>query len=158
VADLDTVHNSAGRMRIRSEGTLARGQWAVIDLPGLEVHGEELHMRAADDLAGCALIVCALTQIAKAAFPVDVTGVFTRAEETGLYGARVLAEDGEVARDAFVISVAAGSWCAWATCTTRSATARSAFCVPPRSASSATACRCNARCWTAGRARRPRSS
>ncbi|MBI2325750.1 MAG: hypothetical protein HYU87_12445 [Chloroflexi bacterium] len=107
VPDLDPVHNSAGRLRIRSEGTLVRGQWAVVDLPGLEVAGDELRMRAADDLAGCAVIVRALLEVSRASFPVDVTGVFTRAEETGLYGARLVAEDGAIPRDAFVISVEA---------------------------------------------------
>lgn len=107
VPDLDPVHNSAGRLRIRSDGPLARGQWAVVDLPGLEVDGAELRMRAADDLAGCAVIVLALRELAGAAFAYDVTGVFTRAEETGLYGARLAAEEGAVAEGAVVVSVEA---------------------------------------------------
>jgi putative aminopeptidase FrvX len=107
VPDADLVHNSAGRVRIRSAAALAPGQWAVLDLPGLEVHGDELRMRAADDLAGCALIVLALREAARASFAVDVTGLFTRAEETGLYGARLVAEDGAIPRDAVVISVEA---------------------------------------------------
>jgi putative aminopeptidase FrvX len=107
VPDASLVHNSAGRVRIRAEASLAAGQWAVLDLPGIEVQGDELHMRAADDLAGCAVIVLALREAVRASFPVDVTGIFTRAEETGLYGARVLAEDGVLPRDALVISVEA---------------------------------------------------
>ena len=107
VPDLDPAHNSAGRVRIRSEAALVPGQWAVVDLPGLEVRGEELRMRAADDLAGCAIVVSALIELARGDTPVDVTGVFTRAEETGLYGARLIAEEGTIARDAIVISVEA---------------------------------------------------
>jgi len=107
VPDLDTVHNSAGRVRIRADVDLAAGQWAVVDLPALEVDGDELRMRAADDLAGCALIVSALLELAHASFPLDVTGVFTRAEETGLYGARLVAEEGSIPREAIVISVEA---------------------------------------------------
>ena len=107
VADLDPVHNSKGRLRIRSGAPLAPGQWTVVDLPGLEADGDELRMRAADDLAGCALIVSALLDAASASFPVDVTGIFTRAEETGLYGARLVAEDGAIPKDAVVISVEA---------------------------------------------------
>jgi endoglucanase len=64
-------------------------------------------MRAADDLAGCALIVAVLAELARDDVPVDVTGAFTRAEETGLYGARLIAEDGIIPRDAIVISVEA---------------------------------------------------
>jgi endoglucanase len=107
VPDLDPVHNSAGRVRIRSDAALAAGQWAVVDLPGLEIDGEELRMPAADDLAGCALIVAALRELARDDVAVDVTGAFTRAEETGLYGARLIAEEGLVPHDAIVISVEA---------------------------------------------------
>jgi endoglucanase len=39
--------------------------------------------------------------------PHDAHAVFTRAEETGLYGARLAAEDGLVPRDAYVVSVEA---------------------------------------------------
>ncbi len=45
--------------------------------------------------------------MAHATFPLDVTGVFTRAEETGLYGARLIAEEGSIPREAIVISVEA---------------------------------------------------
>lgn len=107
VPDLDVVHNSAGRMRMRADADLAAGQWAVLDLPAIEPAGERVRMRAADDLAGCALIASALLELREATFPVDVTGVFTRAEETGLYGARLMAEEGAIPRDAIVISVEA---------------------------------------------------
>jgi len=103
----DLVHNSIGQLRIRAEGDIAPGQWAVFDLPDLEIDGEEIRMCAADDLAGCALIVAALLDLVRGTDPVDAVGVFTRAEETGLYGARLLVEDGLVARDATVVSVEA---------------------------------------------------
>lgn len=107
IPDLDDVHNSPGRMRIRGEVPLEPGQWAVLDLPGLDVAGDELRMRAADDLAGCTLVVCALRELGRQTFPVDVRAVFTRAEEAGLYGARVLVEDGAIPREAIVVSVEA---------------------------------------------------
>ena len=107
VPDLDVVHNSPGRARIRCEAPLAAGQWAVLDLPGLEVRGEELRMGAADDLAGCALIVAALIELARAPFPVDATAVFTRAEEAGLYGARLVAEERALDPATIVVSVEA---------------------------------------------------
>jgi putative aminopeptidase FrvX len=107
VPDLDPVHNSAGRMRIRAQAPLAAGQWAVLDLPPFEVRGQQLHLAAADDLAGCAVIVLALEELARATFPVNMTGVFTRAEETGLYGARLIVEEHALPRDAVVISVEA---------------------------------------------------
>lgn len=107
VPDIDPVHNSGGRLRIRSDGPLARGQWAVVDLPGIDVDGPRLRMRAADDLAGCAVIVLALRELATASFPCDVTGVFTRAEETGLYGARLVADEGGLPAGTVVVSVEA---------------------------------------------------
>ena len=107
VPDLDLVHNSAGRARIRSDSDLAPGQWAVLDLAPFEQRGDALHMIAADDLAGCAVIALVLRELAAVPFPVDVTGVFTRAEETGLYGARLVVEQNALPQDAIVVSVEA---------------------------------------------------
>jgi len=64
-------------------------------------------MRAADDLAGCALAVLALASLRDGSAPVDVQAVFTRAEETGLFGARLIAEDGGLDRDVYVVSIEA---------------------------------------------------
>src|SRR5439155_1238989 len=72
-----------------------------------DVAGDEIRMRAADDLAGCALIVAALRTLREERAPHDVHAIFTRAEETGLYGARLAAEDGLLPRDAYVVSVEA---------------------------------------------------
>ena len=51
-------------------------------------------MRALDDLAGCASIMAALKILAADENRGEVYGVFTRAEEVGLIGARLLAENG----------------------------------------------------------------
>jgi putative aminopeptidase FrvX len=104
---VEAQHNSTTVCRIRAEKPLAVGQFAVLDLPALEVSGDELRMRAADDLAGCALIVAALISLRDEQGTHDVYAVFTRAEETGLYGARLAAADGLVPRDAYIVSVEA---------------------------------------------------
>ncbi|HET8569310.1 MAG TPA: M20/M25/M40 family metallo-hydrolase [Candidatus Limnocylindria bacterium] len=109
VRDLDEAENSPGHARITASGPLREGQWAVPDLPGLEVRGDELHMRAADDLAGCALAVLTLAALREEARPHDVHALFTRAEETGLFGARLAAEDGGIPRDAYVVSIEASN-------------------------------------------------
>ncbi|MGH2500700.1 MAG: hypothetical protein ACRDF0_11515, partial [Candidatus Limnocylindria bacterium] len=114
VEDLDVANNSPGHVRVRAEGPLEAGQWAVLDLPALQVRGDELRMAAADDLAGCALIVAALARLRDEPRSFDVHAVFTRAEETGLFGARLIAEDaagggGMVPRDAYVVSVEASN-------------------------------------------------
>jgi putative aminopeptidase FrvX len=107
VPGIDAANNSPGTLRIRGERDLAVGQWAVLDLPGFEVRGDELHLRAADDLALCAVVVLTLAALRDDTRPHDVHAIFTRAEETGLYGARLVAEDGLIARDAIVVSLEA---------------------------------------------------
>src|SRR5258706_457777 len=108
VPAIDVPNNSLGHCRIRAKAPLAVGQWAVLDLPGFEAQGDELHLRAADDLALCAVVVLTLAALRDDPRPHDIHAVFTRAEETGLYGARLVAEDGLVARDAIVVSLEAG--------------------------------------------------
>ena len=109
VSDVDVPNNSPGHARVRAEGPLRLGQWAVLDLPGLEVRGDELRMRAADDLAGCALIVEALRLLQTEERPFDVHAAFTRAEETGLFGARLIAEQALIPREAYVVSIEASN-------------------------------------------------
>ncbi|MEK7705138.1 MAG: hypothetical protein AAB426_09285, partial [Myxococcota bacterium] len=79
--------------------------FAVLDLPAMTRKGHRLKLRAADDLAGVAAIVAALTDLAKGVAPVDAWGIFTRAEEVGFHGALALAIDGRLPRDMNIISV-----------------------------------------------------
>ncbi len=109
VDDPDLPDNSPGHARIRADAPLRVGQWAVLDLPGLAVHGDELHMRAADDLAGCALSVLTLGLLRAETRAFDVHLAFTRAEETGLFGARLIAEDGLIPHEAYVVSIEASN-------------------------------------------------
>ena len=103
----DTVHNSPGHCRIRADSELRAGQWAVMDLPPFAVNGDEVHLRAADDLALCAVVILVLAALRDDPRPHDVHAVFTRGEETGLYGARLIAEDGLLPQDAIVVSLEA---------------------------------------------------
>lgn len=100
---------SAGRCEIRAERDLAVGDWAVLDMPAFERRGRELHLRSADDLAGCALIIAMLDALREETRAFDVHAVFTRAEESGLFGARLIAEDGRIQKDAYVVSVEASN-------------------------------------------------
>ena len=75
---------------------------AALDLPDFELDGEVIRMRAADDLAGCAAILTALREMAAAPTPGTVYGLFTRAEEAGLIGARLAAEDGLLPKETVV--------------------------------------------------------
>ncbi|HEV2250603.1 MAG TPA: M28 family peptidase [Candidatus Limnocylindria bacterium] len=100
---------SAGYCDITAERPLAAGDWAVLDLPAFERRGNELFLRSADDLAGCAMIVSTLRALRTETRPFSVQAVFTRAEESGLFGARLVAEDGGIPRDAYVVSVEASN-------------------------------------------------
>jgi putative aminopeptidase FrvX len=103
----DAVHNSPGHCRIRGVDQLRAGQFAVMDLPPFVVSGDELQLRAADDLALCAVIVLVLAALRDDPRPHDVRAIFTRGEETGLYGARLVAEDGLLPPDVVVVSLEA---------------------------------------------------
>lgn len=107
VAAPDLPNTSQGHLRIAAEGALEPEMWAVLDLPAFAREGDELRLRAADDLAGCALAVETLAALASETRPHDVRVLFSRAEETGLFGARLAAGDGSIPREAFVVSIEA---------------------------------------------------
>ena len=79
-------------VRLRSDEVLEPPVPVVFDLPDFALDGGLIRMRALDDLAGCAGILAALERLSAAGAEADVYAVFTRAEEVGLFGARLLAE------------------------------------------------------------------
>ena len=81
----------------------------VFDLPDFELEGGVITMRALDDLAGCASIIAALERVVVSQESADVYAVFTRAEEAGLYGARLVAESGVLPKETLVVSVESSS-------------------------------------------------
>ena len=109
VEEVELPNWSPGHCEIAAERPLRRGDWAVLDVPAYERRGPELHLRAADDLAGCALILSTLALLRDERRPFDVHAVFTRAEEPGLFGARLVAEDRGIPADAYVVSVEASN-------------------------------------------------
>ncbi len=79
----------------------------VFDLVDFQLDGQLIRMRALDDLAGCGSILVALAALTRERPPGDVYGVFTRAEEVGLVGARLLAEAGALPKETLVVSLEA---------------------------------------------------
>lgn len=77
----------------------------VFDLPDFDLGDGQIRMRAADDLAGCATITAVMAAAAEFDSPGAVYGLFTRAEEVGLVGALLAAEDSLLPRDTIVVSV-----------------------------------------------------
>lgn len=77
----------------------------VLDLPDFKLDGNVVRMRALDDLAGCAATLGALRWAAAAPAAGTVYGLFTRAEEDGLVGARLAAAEGLLPHNTTVVSV-----------------------------------------------------
>ncbi len=77
----------------------------VFDLPDFELDGDTIRMRALDDLAGCASILAAVERLANEGADADVFAVFTRGEEGGLFGARLMAQAGTLPADALAVSI-----------------------------------------------------
>ena len=84
----------------------------VFDLVDYQREEGYIRMRAVDDLAGCGSTLAMLAMLAAlggegAGEPLagDVYGVFTRAEEVGLVGARLLAEAGTLPKETLVVSL-----------------------------------------------------
>ncbi len=107
VREVEEPDWSPGHVRIEAEADLMVGDWAVLDLPAFGHEGDEVRLRAADDLAGCALILATLHLLRNEPRAHHVLGVFTRAEEPGLFGARLAIEEELVPRDAIVVSLEA---------------------------------------------------
>jgi len=79
---------------------------AVFDLVDFELDGDLIRMRAVDDLAGCSAALAVLARLAGGDKRPhgDIYGLFTRAEEVGLIGARLAAEAGELPEETLIIS------------------------------------------------------
>lgn len=94
-------------LKLEVAGAVAPGDFGVFDLPAVRIEDDRVHLRAADDLVGCAAILLTLEELVRSASGGSVYGVFTRAEEIGLVGATLLAEAGELPREAIVVSLEA---------------------------------------------------
>lgn len=83
----------------------------VLDLPDYDYDDQSqlIRMRAADDLAGCASILAVMRSAVEVSTRGSVYGLFTRAEEVGLIGARLAAADGLLPKGTVVVSVETSS-------------------------------------------------
>ena len=78
---------------------------AVFDLPDYVLDGKTIRMRALDDLAGCAAVLAVMRSAAESNSPGAIFGLFTRAEELGLIGARLIADQRLVPKATIIISI-----------------------------------------------------
>jgi endoglucanase len=86
-------------------GDVAAGSFGVFDLPDGVMRGARLASRVCDDLLGAAAILAALAILAREEHPRPLTGIFTRAEETGFVGCIGLLESGVLPVDIAVIGL-----------------------------------------------------
>ena len=77
----------------------------VFDLPDFTLEDGFIRMRALDDLAGCAAALSAMERLVAEQAECEVYAVFTRAEEGGLFGARLMAEARTLPPETLVVSI-----------------------------------------------------
>jgi endoglucanase len=97
------------RVRVESEVLLPPRTPIVFQLEDYRLSGDTIRMRALDDLAGCAAIVALMERLVHEPPDGDVYGIFTRAEEIGLIGARLIANSSLLPPETFVVSVETSS-------------------------------------------------
>ena len=101
----DRTSDRLVRVRLDTPVDLRPPLPVVFGLSDFDLDGDTIRMRAVDDLAGCAAILALLERVARDGSAADVYGVFTRAEEGGLFGARLMAEAGTLPEETIVVSV-----------------------------------------------------
>ena len=95
-----TPRRGTGHVLVDAEERVGNLPCAVVfDLPDFDLDGSMIRMRALDDLAGCAAVLALLRASTEFETPGAVHGLFTRAEEVGLVGARLAAADGLLPKD-----------------------------------------------------------
>lgn len=92
-------------LTLELDGTPVVGDFGVWEMEDWREDGDFLRMRAADDLAGCAVALSTLREVVRLGKPGDVTVLWTRAEEVGLVGAALAARDGWIPKNAVVVSL-----------------------------------------------------
>jgi putative aminopeptidase FrvX len=97
------------KVEVLSSHPLSPGSPIVFDLPDLDVGDGQVRMRALDDIAGCASIISAMQEIKKYPSDTDVFAIFTRAEEVGLIGAKLLSQSNVIPKDTIMVSVETSS-------------------------------------------------
>ena len=106
---LEPIPGAQNELLVKSSTPPPVGAPIVFALDDFSISENLLRMRAMDDLAGCAAIIASLEELTKNPSSSDVYGVFTRAEEVGLIGARLLSLENTLPKNTFVVSVETSS-------------------------------------------------
>jgi endoglucanase len=103
--EVDPATGRVSGITLAHDGQAAAGDYGMFELSPFEETGDEIALRAADDLAGVAAVLAVTEQLATAATEAAVFCVLTRAEEVGLLGSDGLARDRGVPNDTIVVSL-----------------------------------------------------
>ncbi len=93
------------RVKLSEDAEIKPPVPVVFDLPDFMLEDGYIRMRALDDLAGCAAALSTMERLVEECAGCDVYAVFTRAEEGGLFGARLMAEARTLPADTLVVSI-----------------------------------------------------
>lgn len=104
-SDVNLQTGRVSSLTLECHGPVAVGDFGIFDLPGFQRDGDELALRAADDLAGVAAALMTLQEAVAGQVEGVVYGVFTRAEEIGLVGATLVAEQRLLPPETIVVSL-----------------------------------------------------
>ena len=107
--ELEPIPGDQNELLVKSSVLPPVGAPIVFALDDFSISGDILRMRAMDDLAGCAAIIASLEELKNNPSASEVYGVFTRAEEVGLIGARLLSLEKTLPQNTFVVSVETSS-------------------------------------------------
>ncbi|MBM3286747.1 MAG: M28 family peptidase [Candidatus Eisenbacteria bacterium] len=92
-------------VRLRLARPVPVGSVGGWDLVPFRLDGPWLKTKSADDLLGCAAVLSLMRDLSAQRPPITVYGVFTRAEEVGLFGASALAQDRALPQETAVIVI-----------------------------------------------------
>ncbi|MCS7049838.1 MAG: hypothetical protein NZ483_11180 [Verrucomicrobiae bacterium] len=98
------------------EDSLPVGAMGVWDLPTVRARGGQMRARGIDDVLGVVVVLAVLEEAVRRRLRGPVWGLLTRAEEVGFHGAALAAQNGELPRDAVVISIEMSRERPWARC------------------------------------------
>lgn len=107
--ELEPIPGDQNELLVKSSVLPPVGAPIVFALDDFSISEDILRMRAMDDLAGCAAIIASLEELKNTPSASEVYGVFTRAEEVGLIGARLLSLEKTLPQNTFVVSVETSS-------------------------------------------------
>ena len=97
------------RLKLDRSADVPAGTVGMWDFPAVRVREQRVSARACDDLAGVASVLCAMDALARRGVPADVTGLLTRAEESGFVGALAACRDRTVPRTALLVAIEASA-------------------------------------------------